>query len=221
MPPIRSSASGRGRYLTASLEEIASSGDHSAEDVAAALREVQRLDPAGVGARDVREWPAAPDREPQRPRRSSLADRRRPPQAGRIEASTASWRACWPAARAHPDREHVIHHLNPRPGLKYSGQGARQVEPDVHIFKTATSTSSSSTTRTSRSAPERQLPPHARPQPRAEQGGPQLRQGALRVGAPAHEEHRTAQADHSARVPVPSCGARRTFSTAASTSSNR
>lgn len=42
-------------YLTASLEEIASSGDHTVEAVAAALHEVQKLDPAGVGARDVRD----------------------------------------------------------------------------------------------------------------------------------------------------------------------
>jgi len=42
-------------YLTASLEEIASSGDHSAEDVAAALRGSPETRPAGVGARDVRE----------------------------------------------------------------------------------------------------------------------------------------------------------------------
>ena len=42
-------------YLTASLEEIAESGEHAPEDVELALREVQKLDPAGVGARDVRE----------------------------------------------------------------------------------------------------------------------------------------------------------------------
>ena len=42
-------------YLTASLEEIAASGEHTLEDVEAALRVVQTLDPAGVGARDVRE----------------------------------------------------------------------------------------------------------------------------------------------------------------------
>jgi RNA polymerase sigma-54 factor len=29
----------------------------------------------------------------------------------------------------------VIRHLNPRPGLRFSGPGARQVEPDVQIFK--------------------------------------------------------------------------------------
>ena len=29
----------------------------------------------------------------------------------------------------------VIQHLNPRPGLRFSASGARQVEPDVAIFK--------------------------------------------------------------------------------------
>ena len=30
---------------------------------------------------------------------------------------------------------HMIHHLNPRPGLRYSGSGARVVEPDVSFIK--------------------------------------------------------------------------------------
>ena len=29
----------------------------------------------------------------------------------------------------------VIRHLDPAPGLRYSGAGARQVEPDVYISK--------------------------------------------------------------------------------------
>ena len=31
----------------------------------------------------------------------------------------------------------MIRHLDPRPGLRYSGQSARSVEPDVYIFKDA------------------------------------------------------------------------------------
>src|ERR1035438_6719978 len=42
-------------YLTASLEEIAGMGDHTPEEIEAALKVVQGLDPAGVGARNVRE----------------------------------------------------------------------------------------------------------------------------------------------------------------------
>ncbi len=122
-------------YLTASPEEIAASGDHRVEDVGAALAEVQKLDPAGVGARDVRECLLL-----------------------QIESRNGRDGVAWQIVSGHLKlvelkqyRElarllgrplehiqtavHVIQHLNPRPGLKYSGQGARQVEPDVYIFK--------------------------------------------------------------------------------------
>src|SRR5208282_3729595 len=42
-------------YLSASLEEIAGMGDHTMPEIEAALKVVQSLDPAGVGARNVRE----------------------------------------------------------------------------------------------------------------------------------------------------------------------
>ncbi len=61
-------------YLTATLEEIADSGQHSMAEVQEALRMVQSLDPAGVGATDVRECLLSADREPQWERRSGLAD---------------------------------------------------------------------------------------------------------------------------------------------------
>ena len=42
-------------YLSASLEEIAAAGEHQPEEVEEALQVVQSLDPAGVGARNLRE----------------------------------------------------------------------------------------------------------------------------------------------------------------------
>ena len=42
-------------YLSASLDEIASIGEHTPEQVEQGLRVVQSLDPAGVGARNLRE----------------------------------------------------------------------------------------------------------------------------------------------------------------------
>src|SRR5690349_10586443 len=42
-------------YLSASLEEIAQAGEHKIETVHEALRAVQSLDPAGVGARSLKE----------------------------------------------------------------------------------------------------------------------------------------------------------------------
>jgi RNA polymerase sigma-54 factor len=122
-------------YLTASLEEIAASSEQKLEDVEAALREVQKLDPAGVGARDVRECLLL-----------------------QLESRNGRGGVAWQIVSDHLKMmelrqfremakilgrplEHiqiavqVIRHLNPRPGLRYSAAGARQVEPDVHIFK--------------------------------------------------------------------------------------
>jgi RNA polymerase sigma-54 factor len=122
-------------YLTASLEEIASSGDHIAADVEAALQDVQKLDPAGVGARDVREclllqlesrngrggvaWQIVSEH-------LKLVELKQFRELARLLAR--------PLDHIQTAIE-VIRHLNPRPGLKYSSQGARQVEPDIHIFK--------------------------------------------------------------------------------------
>ena len=122
-------------YLSASLEEIASVGGHKPEDVEAALRVVQSLDPAGVGARDVRECMLL-----------------------QIESDNGKGGVAWQIVSGHmrllETRQykelakalarpmehieiavHMIHHLNPRPGLRYSGAGARVVAPDVSFTK--------------------------------------------------------------------------------------
>ena len=122
-------------YLTLTPEEIAASGGHSPADVAEALRVVHTLDPAGVGAADVREclllqlesrngkggvaWQIVADH-------LKLVEMRQFKEIARL---------------LHRPMEHiqiaidVIRHLDPRPGLRYSGPGARQVEPDVYISK--------------------------------------------------------------------------------------
>ena len=122
-------------YLTASLEEIAATGEHRQEDVETALRVVQSLDPAGVGARDPRECLLL-----------------------QLESRNGRGGVAWQIVADHlkllelhqfrelakilgRPLEHiqtaveVIRHLDPRPGQRYSGPGARQVEPDVYIFK--------------------------------------------------------------------------------------
>ncbi len=122
-------------YLTASLEELASGGEHSVADVEEALRFVQTLDPAGVGARTLQECLLI--QLDSRNARSSVAwqiiqnhlhllERRqyreiakglgRPPEHIQIALS-------------------VITTLDPRPGMRYSGPGARIIEPDVYITK--------------------------------------------------------------------------------------
>jgi RNA polymerase sigma-54 factor len=122
-------------YVTACLEEIAAAGGHSREDLETALGVVQSLDPAGVGARGVREclllqlesrngrggvaWEIVSDH-------LKLLELRQYRELARILSR--------PPEHVQTAVE-VIRHLDPRPGLRYSGPGARQVEPDVYIVK--------------------------------------------------------------------------------------
>ena len=122
-------------YLSASLEEIAALGDHSIQVIEQALKVVQSLDPAGVGARNLREC-------------LLLA----------IESVNGKGGVAWLIVSNHlrllemrqvkelakvmgRPLEHIeiavqmIRRLNPRPGLRYSGAGARVVEPDVYFTK--------------------------------------------------------------------------------------
>ena len=122
-------------YLTASLEEIAAAGEHSIEDLEKALAVVQSLDPSGVGARDLKECLLL-----------------------QLAARNAKGGVAWQIVSEHlkllerhnkrelakvlgRPMEHieiaidVIQHLDPRPGLRYSGAGARHIEPEVYIFK--------------------------------------------------------------------------------------
>jgi RNA polymerase sigma-54 factor len=122
-------------YLTASLDEIAAMGEHKPEHVEAALKVVQSLDPAGVGARNLRECMLL-----------------------QIDSINGRGGVAWQIVTSHMrlletrqykeiakilgrPLEHVeiavnmIQHLNPRPGLRYSGAGARVVEPDVYFIK--------------------------------------------------------------------------------------
>jgi RNA polymerase sigma-54 factor len=122
-------------YLSASLEEIAAVGEHKLPEVEAGLRVVQSLDPAGVAARNLRECLLL-----------------------QIESVNGKGGVAWQVVANHlrlletrqfkelakllgRPMEHVdiavamIQHLNPRPGLRYSGPGARVVEPDVYFIK--------------------------------------------------------------------------------------
>jgi RNA polymerase sigma-54 factor len=122
-------------YVSASLDEIASAGGHTREEVEEALRVVQSLDPAGVCARNLRECLLL-----------------------QIESINGRGGVAWQIVSNHlrlletrqfkeiakvmgRPQEHIeiavnmIQHLNPRPGLRYSGAGARVVEPDVYFIK--------------------------------------------------------------------------------------
>ena len=122
-------------YLTASLDEMAAQGGHTPELIEAGLKAVQSLDPAGVGARDLRECLLL-----------------------QIESTNGKGGVAWQIVSNHMrllemrqfkelarllgrPQEHidtavaVIRRLNPRPGIRYSSSGARTVEPDVYFIR--------------------------------------------------------------------------------------
>ena len=122
-------------YLTTPLEEIAVAEGLSLENVNAALKAVQALDPTGIGATSLQQCLLL-----------------------QLEARGSEGSVAWSIVHDHlklletrqiaqlakilgRPPEHVqialnvIRHLDPAPGLRYSGAGARQVEPDVYITK--------------------------------------------------------------------------------------
>jgi RNA polymerase sigma-54 factor len=122
-------------YLNVPMEEIAADGPHDPVYVEAALKAVQSLDPAGVAARTLQEclllqleshgardgvsWQIVQHHlklVEQRNTKELCRLLNRPPEHIQIALD-------------------VIRHLDPKPGLKYSGPGARQVAPDVTIYK--------------------------------------------------------------------------------------
>jgi len=122
-------------YLTTPLEEISQGEGIPVAELEYALKVVQSLDPGGCAARDMRECLLL-----------QLASRNAEGGvAWRIIADhlklleTRSWKEL--ARVMGRPAEHieiavnVIRHLDPSPGLRYSGPGARAVEPDVYIRK--------------------------------------------------------------------------------------
>jgi RNA polymerase sigma-54 factor len=122
-------------YLECSLEEIAAAGEHTQAQVEEALRVVQSLDPSGVGARNLRECLLLQIESING--RGGVAWQIVSNQLRLLETRQYKEIA---KALARP-MEHIdiavqmIQHLNPRPGLRYSGAGARVVEPDVYFIK--------------------------------------------------------------------------------------
>jgi RNA polymerase sigma-54 factor len=122
-------------YLSASLEEIAALGDHTREELEQALSIIQSLDPAGVGARDLRECLLLQIES--RNGRDGVAW-----QIVTNHLKLLETRQLKELARVmgRPD-EHIdiavklIRHLDARPGLRYNGLGARLIEPDVYVTK--------------------------------------------------------------------------------------
>jgi RNA polymerase sigma-54 factor len=122
-------------YLLASLEELSAEGEHASSELEEALKVVQSLDPAGVGARDVRECLLL--QLESRNARGGLAWRIVEDHLKLVESRQHKElaRLLGRPLEHIQIADHVIRTLDPRPGLRYSGPGARQVEPDVFISK--------------------------------------------------------------------------------------
>ena len=122
-------------YLTIPLEEVADGAEVSLPEAQEALEVVQGFDPAGVGARDLREclliqlrhigaeggvaWQIVTDHMPLLTNHDlkNLVKALGRPQS-HIDTAVA-----------------VIKKLDPRPGQRYSTEGTKVVEPDVALVK--------------------------------------------------------------------------------------
>ncbi len=122
-------------YLIEPLEEIVAASRQPMPIVEEALTEVQKLDPAGVGARNLQECLLL--QLDHRNARGGVAWQIVEHHLRLIE--TRQHREL--AKILNRPIEHVqialraIQRLDPRPGLRYSVQGARHIEPDVYITK--------------------------------------------------------------------------------------
>ncbi|NKB90066.1 MAG: RNA polymerase factor sigma-54 [Acidobacteria bacterium] len=120
-------------YMRASVGEVAAMGTWPPLDVERAVAAVQELDPAGVGARDLRECLFL------QLERLGLAD-------GLVVAMV---RDHLDSVKAHRYKEiaralhvrltevadamEVVRALNPKPGQQYSDESPRYITPDVHV----------------------------------------------------------------------------------------
>lgn len=122
-------------YLTTTPEEMATAEGHKLEDVMEALRVVHTLDPAGVGCSDVRECLLL--QIDSRNGKGGVAwqivhDHLKLVELRQIKEIARLLRRPLQHIEIAVD---VIRHLDPRPGLRYSGANARVIEPDVYITK--------------------------------------------------------------------------------------
>lgn len=122
-------------YLMQPVEELAASDGFEVAQVEHALRIVQSLDPAGVGARDMRECLLI--QVEARNGKNGVAWQIVSKFLKLLESR--QYRELGKQLGRPPEHVqiaiHMIRHLDPRPGLRFSGPGVRPVEPDVYITK--------------------------------------------------------------------------------------
>jgi len=122
-------------YLTASIEELQAMGDWSQEAVEAALARVQRLDPPGVAARDLRECLLLQLEHLEAT--DTLAYRIIDEHLDLLKARrhTDIARACGVRPAEVEAAVEVIQSLNPKPGVVFTTEPSRYIVPDVTVVK--------------------------------------------------------------------------------------
>src|SRR5579863_8006454 len=122
-------------YLTATLDEIAASGNYSMEDVEEALTMVQEFDPPGIAARDLQECllMQLKARDPENTlARLIISEHLKLLQNNQMkDVARAVNRPVEMVKRAVD----TIKTLDPKPGLRYNKTEPRLVEPDVQFRK--------------------------------------------------------------------------------------
>jgi RNA polymerase sigma-54 factor len=122
-------------YLTASLVEIAQSGEHKPEDVEAALALVQQFDPLGVAARDVRECLLIQLKvlDPENTLAAQIVSEHLKLLQNKQYREIA--RAVDRPVKSVERVVEIIRRLDPRPGQKYNNSQPQLIEPDVAFVK--------------------------------------------------------------------------------------
>ncbi len=121
-------------YLDASLEEVLESaeGDYTREQAEEALRVVQRLEPPGVGARDIQECLVLQlDDEPESRFLKRLVERHFEDIAKNRYPKVAKAMSC--SIEQLKDGVEQIARLNPIPGSLFAEEAAPHVIPDLRV----------------------------------------------------------------------------------------
>jgi len=125
----------RDGYLEATLEEIASMGEVSVDEVEPVLAKIQVFDPIGVAARDLRECLLIQARNLEL--QDDLVVRIIEQHLHYLESK--NYQALVRSVKRSPDEVkqaiEVILSLDPRPGSAFSDESVQYISPDVYVLK--------------------------------------------------------------------------------------
>ncbi|HEX2523516.1 MAG TPA: RNA polymerase factor sigma-54 [Terriglobia bacterium] len=123
-------------YLTATLEEIAATGDHTLEEATEALKLVQTFDPSGVAARDLGECLSVQlVHLGQEGSVAAMMVQKHLKQLQNKQYQEIARALARPLNIILAQLE-IIKKLDPRPGQRYNKSETRVIEPDIQIVKT-------------------------------------------------------------------------------------